>query len=431
MSVARSSQPNTPDAQPSVPHHVRRYPAGFLPVCFAVLCERCAAFMLASSLVLMLCERFGYPRAEALRIAGLITAAGYLGSLPGGFLSDRVLGHRRGLVVSLLFLTVSYLLLSLPSNMVLWPAMTALTIGNSLFKPSLHVVVRRLFAVADPRFERAQLWLHLVINLAAVLGALVTGAWTQRGDWPVVFSAATLTMLAAWVVLLMGQRRMVLLRSDAPSAPRNQEEASISPWERIKLIATLTLAMVLFNMAFGQVDGALLLWTNQHVDRTLSGSTIPLPWFVALPSLLVLVIAPVQIVLLPRIQRRLGIYPLVASGLVATSLAFAVLIPADWLCHTRLVGMGWLLACHLLLVVGETLVAPLGLALVLKLAPPRLLGVVMGVWFVSCAAGYWLAGEVGALWFSFSPTAGMILLTLLPLLGACVVFRQSKRDALK
>ena len=41
--------------------------------------------------------------------------------------------------------------------------------------------------------------------------------------------------------------------------------------ERIKLIATLTLAMVLFNMAFGQVDGALLLWTNQHVDRTLSG----------------------------------------------------------------------------------------------------------------------------------------------------------------
>ena len=67
--------------------------------------------------------------------------------------------------------------------------MTALTVGNSLFKPSLHVVVRRLFAVADPRFERAQLWLHLVINLAAVLGALVTGAWTQKGDWPVVFSA--------------------------------------------------------------------------------------------------------------------------------------------------------------------------------------------------------------------------------------------------
>ncbi|MBL8633984.1 MAG: hypothetical protein JNM40_12245 [Myxococcales bacterium] len=197
------------------------------------------------------------------------------------------------------------------------------------------------------------------------------------------------------------------------------------------MIATLTLAMVLFNMAFGQVDGALLLWTNQHVDRTLSGSTIPLPWFVALPSLLVLLIAPVQIVLLPRLQSRLGIYPLVASGLVATSLAFAVLIPADRLCHTHQVGTGWLLACHLLLVVGETLVAPLGLALVLKLAPPRLLGVVMGVWFVSCAAGYWLAGEVGALWFSFSPTAGMILLTLLPLLGACIVLRQSKRDQLK
>ena len=357
MSVARSSQPHIPHDQPPAPRHFRSYPVGFLPVCFAVLCERCAAFMLASSLVLMLYERFGYPHAEALRLAGLITAAGYLGSLPGGFLSDRVLGHRRGLVVSLMFLTASYLLLSLPSNMVLWPAMTALTVGNSLFKPSLHVVVRRQFAVADPRFERAQLWLHLVINLAAVLGALVTGAWTQKGDWPVVFSAASLTMLAAWLVLLFGQRRMILLRPDEPSVPRSQEESTLTPWHRIKLIATLTLAMVLFNMAFGQVDGALLLWTSQHVDRTLSGVSLPLPWFVALPSLLVLVIAPVQIVLLPRLQRRLGIYPLVASGLVATSLAFAVLIPADWLCHTRLIGMGWLLACHLLLVVGETLEA--------------------------------------------------------------------------
>ena len=49
--------------------------------------------------------------------------------------------------------------------------------------------------------------------------------------------------------------------------------------------------------------------------------------------------------------------------------------------------MGWLLTCHLLLVVGETLVAPLGLALVLKLAPPKLLGVVVGVWFVSLCGG--------------------------------------------
>ncbi|MBL8633297.1 MAG: MFS transporter [Myxococcales bacterium] len=426
MSVAGSSQPHTPDAQPSVSHHVRRYPAGFLPVCFAVLCERCAAFMLASSLVLMLCERFGYPRAEALRLAGLITAAGYLGSLPGGLLSDRMLGHRRGLIVSSLFLTAAYLLLSLPSKRVLWPSLAALIVGNSLFKPSLYVVVRRLFAIADPRFERAQLWLHLVINFAAVLGALIAGTWTQKGDWSVVFSAASLTMLAAWSVLFFGQKRMMHFRNDEPSFPGKQEELTLSSWHRVKSIAMLTLAMVLFNMAFGQVDGSLLLWTSQHVDRTLSGRAIPLPWFVALPSLLVLLIAPVQIVLLPRLQRRLGIYPLVANGLVATSLAFAVLIPADRLCRSHLIGMGWLIACHLLLVVGETLVSPLGLSLVLKLAPPKLLGVVMGVWFVSCAAGYWLAGEVGALWFSLSPTVGMILLTLLPLLGAWVVFRQSK-----
>ncbi len=74
---------------------MRGYPVEFRSVCLSILFERCAAFMLASSLLLMLCERYGYPRQDALRLGGLITAAGSFGSLPAGFLADRVLGHRR------------------------------------------------------------------------------------------------------------------------------------------------------------------------------------------------------------------------------------------------------------------------------------------------------------------------------------------------
>ena len=116
MSVARLSQPHTPDAQPPFLITSAAIPLDFSP--FAL--RFCASAARRSCWYRRWCScsasASGYARAEALRLAGLITAAGYLGSLPGGFLSDRVLGHRRGLVVSLLFLTVSYLLLSLPSN---------------------------------------------------------------------------------------------------------------------------------------------------------------------------------------------------------------------------------------------------------------------------------------------------------------------------
>ena len=80
------------------------HPQGFYLLCLAVLCERWAALILSSSVVLMLGERYGYARGDALRLAGLFNAASYLATLPGGLAVDHVLGSRRSLGVG----TVSY-----------------------------------------------------------------------------------------------------------------------------------------------------------------------------------------------------------------------------------------------------------------------------------------------------------------------------------
>lgn len=422
MSVARSSQPPTSDGRTTQSHCADSYPAGFRILCFVVFCERCAAIMLASSLVLMLCVRYGHPRVDAIRLAGLITAAGYLGSLPGGFLADRVLGHRRGLFVSLLFLTVAYLLFTLRSSTALWPSLTVLMVGNSLFKPSAQAVLGRLFSTCDPLFGQAQLWLHFVINVAAVLGAFLAGILTPQKHWSLAFFVAALVVTLGWFALQFLPQSRAIGHATYPSKQTPSSTDSQSG-QRLKTIATLTLAMMLFNVCYGQVEGALLLWIQQHVERTLHGFTVPLSWFVGLPSLLVLFLSPVQLALLPFLQRCLQLHRLIEIGLIATSLAFAVLLPADLRSHTRPVGIGWVIVCQLLLVVGETLVVPLGMAQVIQLAPPKLLGVVMGVWFVSGSAGFWLAGEIGALWFSLSPTSALTLLILLPLFGTYVVHR--------
>ncbi len=84
---------------------MRRHPSGFILLCIAVLCERCAAYMLASSVVLMLCQRYGYAQKEALRFAGQFSALSYAGTIFGGLAADRVLGHRRALGGSMLLLT--------------------------------------------------------------------------------------------------------------------------------------------------------------------------------------------------------------------------------------------------------------------------------------------------------------------------------------
>ena len=410
---------------------MRRHPVGFLPLCLAVLCERCAAFMLTSSLVLMLCERYGYPRDEALRTAGLITAAGYLGSLPGGLVADRLLGPRRALTGSLFLLMVGYALLMLPSLLALWSAVAVLVLGNSLFKPSAQAVLGRLYTPTDPRLDRAQVWLHLLINVGALLGAVVAGLATQRWGWTGCFAVSASVVFLGRVCLSVGRRDVTVSKQTDAPLPKTTSTDHLSTWQRVKTIAVLTLAMLLFNVCFGQVEGALLLWATQHTDRTLLGFTVPPSWFAGLPALLVLILAPAQLVLLPRLQRRTQTAHLVAVGLLATSLAFLVLLPAVVWSKTQLVSMGWLAACHTLLVIGETLVGPLGLAQVLRLAPPRFVGVVMGVWFVSGAVGYWLAGEIGALWVRWSPIGGLVILTVLPLLGSGMLFVEEKKGNAK
>ena len=89
--------------------------------------------------------------------------------------------------------------------------------------------------------------------------------------------------------------------------------------------------------------------------------------------------------------------------------------------------MSWLIACLTLLVVGELLIGRLGLALILRMAPARFVGVVVGGWYDSGALGYWLAGEIGALWIKWSQMGGLALLALLPLVGTVVVWQRPQR----
>ena len=376
-----------------------RHPHGFYLLCWAVFCERWAAAILGSSVVLMLCERYGYPRGEALRLAGLYNAASYLLTLPGGFAVDRSLGARRSLGTGMTLLTLGYAGLTQSPASVLWTAIPLLLLGHSLFKPSTQAVMVMLYERHDPRLDAAQIACYLVVNVAGVVGTACAGLLVRGHDFRAVFTLAAAVLLAGLISVILG-RKTLRLRQKQPafSAPTVAAPNEVPGRQRVKIIAALTLAMMIFTVGFGQVEGALLLWAQDRTDRVLLGFELPAAWFVGLPSLLVLLMAPAQLALLPRVQRQVSTPRLIAWGLVSGVLAFAVLIPPAVLSPGQRVSMAWLIACMTLLVVGELLIAPLGLSLLLRLAPPRCIGVVIGVWYVSGSLGCWLAGELGAAW---------------------------------
>lgn len=375
---------------------IERHPRGFYLLCLAVLCERWAAAILSSSLVFMLCQNYGHSRGEALRLCGLYNAASYFLTLPGGFAIDRILGARRSLSAGMVLLTCGYAALTIPSA--LWLSAPLLLLGHALFKPSSQVVMALLYERHDRRLDGAQIAVYLVINVAVTAGSVCAGLLSGSLDFRASFTLATAVLLIGTLAVFLGKSVLRLRpkqlspRVSAPTPP-----LALSSRQRVQRIAALTLAMLLFAVGFGQVEGSLLLWARDRTDRLLLGFEIPAAWFVGLPALLVLLLAPAQLALLPRLQQTTTTPRLVAWGLVAVALAFAVLLPPALLLPAQRVSMLWLLAAMTLLVTGELLISPLGLSLLLRLAPPRFVGVVLGVWYVAGALGCWLAGELGAL----------------------------------
>jgi POT family proton-dependent oligopeptide transporter len=152
--------------------------------------------------------------------------------------------------------------------------------------------------------------------------------------------------------------------------------------------------------------------------------------FISLHALLVLVLAPPLGWVLSRFQRRgqeLSTPGKMAWGFVATNAAFLVMGLAGLRASGEAqVGPSWLGGCYVLLAVGELLLAPMGLSLITRLAPPERASRMVALWGVATAVGNVLAGALGFLWTRWPRTVYFALLALLAL-GAAVLLRVRMR----
>ena len=85
-------------------------------------------------------------------------------------------------------------------------------------------------------------------------------------------------------------------------------------------------------------------------------------------------------------------------GLIFVGLGFALIVPAAKLAQQGIkVSPWWLIGLYFLHTIGELCLSPVGLSIVTKLAPARVVGFMMGWWFLSIAVGNKLAGMAGGL----------------------------------
>ncbi len=347
-----------------------------------------------------------YPQGDQRRDAGF--SIFYMGINLGAFIAPLICGYLgQQIYWHLGFATAGF-------GMAL--GLVQYVIGSRhLGEAGLHPAPAASPAAAAALKKQAQLWggslalLVLVVAVGGFTGALPITA-TQVSDAAGVFLLLVTVGFFGWLFFSTGW---------------TGEER-----RRLYVIAVLFLAAALFWSVFEQAGSTLNLFADRSTRTELVGMPFPSSWFQSLNSLFLIALAPVFAWLWIKMAAA-GVEPSspakFAFGLVFVGLGFVILVPpASFAASGGQVSPMWLTLTYLLHTIGELALSPVGLSAMTKLAPARIAGMAMGVWFLATSVGNFIGGRVSGLYESmalptlfgsvagFAIVAGLILLVLVP-----------------
>jgi POT family proton-dependent oligopeptide transporter len=196
---------------------------------------------------------------------------------------------------------------------------------------------------------------------------------------------------------------------------------------RVIAIIILYLAATLFWSAFEQAGSTLTLFADRHTNNLLFGLEFPVTWWQSVNAWFIIVLTPVFAwlwVYLKKKNKQLSIPFKFAVGLLLVGVGFLVLVPAALKIEATSgkVGIAWLLSLYMIHTVAELFLSPVGLSAMTKLAPPRIVGQMMGIWFLGAATGNYIGGRIGGLFETFPLKSIFLAVFATSLVAALLMF---------
>jgi POT family proton-dependent oligopeptide transporter len=257
--------------------------------------------------------------------------------------------------------------------------------------------------------------------IAAVLSIILPGAGhLYRGQigaglsWLFAFALAWIWYLTTGGVLLATVILGIVIACTISVVRGPKAGAQLAPqeWKRVGAIFVFFLFTILFWAAYEQKGASLNLFAKDLVRTEVFGMKFPSSWLQSCTPAFVIILAPIFSYLWLRLGKRQPSSPIKFTlGLLFIGLAYCLLVPAAWMTAYGRISPLWLVGLYFLEVVGEMCLSPVGLSTVTKLAPVKLVGIMMGVWFLAASFGNKVAGYLSGFYL---PQAG----TLVKLYGA-------------
>ena len=384
------------------------HPAGLSTLFFTEMWERFSYYGMRAFLILYMVHALGFDDKHAGRIYGNYTAGVWAAAIAGGIIADRWLGQYRSVLLGGIIIALGHFTLAFHPLPFFYVGLSFIVIGTGLLKPNVSGIVGALYDPADTRRDAGFSIFYMGINLGAFIGPLIAGWLAQKVDWHLGFACAGVGMSLGLLQYVLGRRRLQpaierLAQRPKPVAASSTAEPSAgfleftpAEWKRIAAMAVFFILAAVFWGAYEQAGSSLNLFGDRYTTLRILGFDFPSSWYVSVQAIFVIILAPAFAWLWIRLGKYEPTTPTkFAFGLFFVGLSFVfLLIPASAIqgAPGLRVSPFWLIGCYFIQELGELSISPVGLSVFTKLSPVRIVGMMLGVWFLADSVGNKVAG---------------------------------------
>jgi POT family proton-dependent oligopeptide transporter len=371
------------------------------------------------------------PQPLSSLIYGTYTGLIYFTPLLGGWLADNLIGQRATAMIGIILMAFGHFMMA--AETLLFPALLVLIVGGGLFKTNTTSQVGMLYEEGDARRDRAYSIFYVGVNLGAFIAPLIAGTLGEEVGWDYGFGSAGVGMLIALAVYLLGwgdlPKEGLRERKRVVHKPLSRAE-----WKSVGALILLVIPLTLWWACYEQQGNIIALFADANTDRRLIPGLIewqiPVTWFQAFNPFMIFAFTPFLISLWTRQAAELrepnSLYKIVLGcGLLA--LSYVLIAYAAWHGGAGRISWLWLFFYFALLTVGEIYLSPISQSLVSKVAPVRIVSIMMAVNFLpNFLGGGLMQGWLGTFWERMGHPQFFLIMAAIGLASGLIVWAMEK-----